>query len=336
MNSPALSLYPWQKSKWEVIVSLFRQNRLPHALLIAGPEENGKQVFAQYLANFVICRDPGNEPCGCCKDCLLYRAGTHPDIMQALPEDKHRQIKIDSVRKVVEFLSCHSNQGGYRVVIISPAEGMNIFSANALLKSLEEPGERTLILLVSQRVHSLMPTIRSRCQQLVFPVPSQATSLTWLQHQLEKHSQRLEKSSVKSVLAIAAGRPLTALRYVLDNEAEKWLVLSEGLKALTEKKKSVAEVSEQWKMFDAYFVFQWVIFLVAGMCKAKLTESNSLEVISSEPLFLTVVHNATGAKLSEYHDWLVVKYGQMTGKVNFNTQLVIESLLVRWQNISLS
>ncbi|MDG4870023.1 DNA polymerase III subunit delta', partial [Guyparkeria sp. 1SP6A2] len=80
------------------------------------------------------------------------------------PEEGKRQIRIDPIREVNRFVSQTAQQGGYRVIVVSPAEAMNIAAANALLKSLEEPGEKTLFILLSDVPSRTLPTIRSRCQ----------------------------------------------------------------------------------------------------------------------------------------------------------------------------
>ncbi len=142
---------------WQQFLQLHQANRLPHAILLTG---NEGESFAKKAAKHLLAVDEKGEH-------LFDSPDGHPDLMWLSPEGKAELIKIDAVRGVSEFLTQTAQQGGYRVVVIPSADRMNIASANALLKSLEEPGANTLILLLSNAPHLLLPTIRSRCQRWV-------------------------------------------------------------------------------------------------------------------------------------------------------------------------
>ncbi len=133
----------------------------------------------------------------------MSAAGTHPDLHRLSPEDKSRAIKIDQVRKLVGFATRTAQYSGYRVAIVAPAEALNRNAQNALLKTLEEPGGQTLLLLVCDQPTLLLPTIRSRCQQRILPLPPQEQALEWLQGQVGE--------SARSLLDAAQGAPLRAL-----------------------------------------------------------------------------------------------------------------------------
>jgi len=179
--------YVWHEAAWQHCLGLQRTQRLPHALLVSGAAGIGKAVFASALAQYVLCQTPrADEACGQCKSCLLLRAGSHPDLMRLEPETDAKTektskvIKVDQVRELVDFGNKSAQLGGYRVVIVSPAHVLNVQAANALLKSLEEPGRDTLFMLLTDSPLSLLPTIRSRCQQLALPLPDETTALAWL------------------------------------------------------------------------------------------------------------------------------------------------------------
>ena len=145
--------YGWQSEQWKKLVGLIEEDRLPHALLLAGVKGIGKFRFAEALAQLLLCDNPVNAvACGQCKACQLNLAGTHPDMKYLQPEEGAQMIKVDQVRAVVQFLDQTSQQGGYKVAILSPAEAMNINAANALLKNLEEPAGKTLLILVTDPV----------------------------------------------------------------------------------------------------------------------------------------------------------------------------------------
>ncbi|MEC9482713.1 MAG: DNA polymerase III subunit delta', partial [Halomonas sp.] len=195
---------PWQASLWKRLVQLQDTDRLPHALLFSGGHGLGKQELADALAARTLCRRPGEVACGECHGCQMLQAGYHPDLLRIAPAEKSRQIRIDPIRDVNGFISQTAQQGGYRVVILQPAEAMNVAAANALLKSLEEPGERTLFILLADIPSRMLATIRSRCQHWALGVPDAATSLDWLGGELG------DRDEAYFWLQVAGGLPLLA------------------------------------------------------------------------------------------------------------------------------
>jgi DNA polymerase-3 subunit delta' len=105
----------------------------------------------------------------------------HPDVLRVVPTEESKQLRIEQVRELAQELSLTSHQGGYKVGILSPADSMNRFAANALLKTLEEPPPHTLLILVASQPSRLPATILSRCQKLKVRAPARAESLEWLQ-----------------------------------------------------------------------------------------------------------------------------------------------------------
>ncbi|MCL2918700.1 DNA polymerase III subunit delta' [Shewanella litorisediminis] len=134
------------------------------------------------LAQTALCTSPAlSGPCGHCKSCQLFLAGNHPDFYPIKADGF--QIKIDQIRELIGRLSTTAQQGGRRVAVIEAAERMNTASANALLKTLEEPGANTLIILHSNTPTRLLPTLQSRCQKLAFVAPNQRQIADWLTDQ---------------------------------------------------------------------------------------------------------------------------------------------------------
>lgn len=215
-------LYPWLDEAWKALQP--KLARMPHALLIHGPQGIGKQQLAERLAQRILCESTaGGEPCGACPGCRWFAAGSHPDFRRVEPEALARapaedtedaaptrtakpsqEIKVDQVRALDGFLNLQSHRGGPRVALIHPAEAMNPNAANALLKGLEEPPGRAQFILVSHRPSRLLPTLRSRCVALPVAVPERGVSLAWLEGQGTRDAA--------SWLAFASGSPLRALQ----------------------------------------------------------------------------------------------------------------------------
>jgi DNA polymerase-3 subunit delta' len=220
-------LFPWNIPNFERFLRLVP--RLPHAILLHGPKGTGKLEFARSAAGLLLCNVPAmfadrQQACGKCPSCLLYAIGNHPDFFHVQPEadtvdgeggsegtqanaDKRKkpstQIRIGQIRDVVDNIQSGTHQGGRRVILVAPAEAMNSATANALLKTLEEPPSQTVILLVANEPERLLPTIRSRCQAIGFGEPDRRSSLTWLE------GKGIPDAEAR--LALFGGSPLAAL-----------------------------------------------------------------------------------------------------------------------------
>lgn len=198
-----------------------RRDRLPHALLLTGQKGIGKFDLASSFAESLLCENPASSraACGSCLACGWLAQGNHPDFRliqpDAMAEEESdgtesagkkkpsQQITIDQIRALDDFLHVGTHRQGVRVVLVHPAEAMNRSTANSLLKSLEEPVPGTLFILVSNEPERLLPTIRSRCQQLPVPVPERGQSEAWLAQAGIKDAGRW--------LALAGGAPLLAV-----------------------------------------------------------------------------------------------------------------------------
>lgn len=203
-----IEYYPWQQEIWQKMIQ--GQKYWRHALILKGKKGIGKYTFARCLAQSLLCRSPNANQiaCGYCTSCGWFEQSGHPNFCSVMPEilsDKtnttskesnaatsktkkalSQQITVDQIRRLNDFVYQTGHQDGYKVILIYPAETMTHAAANALLKKLEEPPVDVLFILITHQVQFLLPTIRSRCQQIAMPVPSAEASMTWLkQHGVE-------------------------------------------------------------------------------------------------------------------------------------------------------
>jgi len=233
---------PWHEEDWARLATARQQARLPHALLLRGPAGLGKRRFAEHLAHALLCPAPTREgdPCQTCTSCRQAAAGSHPDIVRVSPEEPGRQIKIGAIRQLTARSVLSAQPNAYRVCVIDPADAMNPAAANALLKTLEEPAAKTVLLLVSSRPDRLPATVRSRCQALSFRIPPTPLAQAWLKEQGPV-------TGLEDCLPLAAGAPLTAL----EAAAQDWLGdarrLAEDLAGLAARGINPLQVVEKWE-----------------------------------------------------------------------------------------
>jgi len=171
----------WLLPSTGALRAAYDAGRVPHALLIHDSPGAGGDWLAAWAASLVLCVNAAGAPCGRCPSCVRVAANQHPDLIRVHPIEESKQLRIEQVRELAEELSLTSHQGGYKVGILSPADSLNRFAANALLKTLEEPPPQTLLILVASQPSRLPPTILSRCQKLRVRAPTRAESLEWLQ-----------------------------------------------------------------------------------------------------------------------------------------------------------
>jgi DNA polymerase-3 subunit delta' len=201
---------------------------MPGGLLIRGAAGIGKLDIALNFAQATLCDAPlaTGLPCQKCSACHWFAQGSHPDFRLVQPEaldddDEVRDskkkpsklISVEQIRGLAQFSSLSAHCGGYRVVLIHPAETMNVNASNALLKMLEEPTDKLIFILVTHKPQQLLPTILSRCLSIAASAPSAAEGVAWLQTQHIEHAA--------DALAQAGFAPLNALRGSEDGADEQ-------------------------------------------------------------------------------------------------------------------
>lgn len=203
------------------------QRELSHAYLFTGPSGVGKASLARALALAALCPAP-SPPCRSCVGCRLVASGSHPDLCWVAPESGAGRIKIEQVRDLQRQLSLTPNLALRRVAVLEGFEQATPSAANALLKTLEEPPEHALLVLLAPDTDSLLPTVVSRCQvislqPLAIPAIEQALQERW----------KVEPEQARLLAHLCGGRLGWAVNAASDprvlRRREQWL---EGLSRL--------------------------------------------------------------------------------------------------------
>ena len=225
-----------QERPIRILTTLLKNRTLPHALLFIGTAGVGKQAAALALAMACNCQGetsgsvledghdqdtdrPALKSCGVCKSCRKIMANNHPDIIQIQPRGPF--IKIEQIRTLLQTLSRKPYEATTRVVVISEAHCMNAAASNALLKILEEPPDRSMLVLTANHRSDLLPTIASRCQPLKFNRISEKFIVSWV---VKKYG--LNSQTAKIIAAMANGSLGNAQMMIDENWllGRKWLI----------------------------------------------------------------------------------------------------------------
>ncbi|MBX2808312.1 MAG: DNA polymerase III subunit delta' [Cellvibrionaceae bacterium] len=324
MNS--LAPYPWQHTAWQFLHEQRQQHKLPHALLINGQEGMGKTHFARLAAQLMLCQTPVSElPCGQCRACQLCDAASHPDLLVIEPEAAYKTIKVDQIRQVAKFMSTTAQQGGFKVVILGPAEQLNINAANAILKNLEEPANDTLLLLITHVLTQVMPTIRSRCQILSLPTPEHAQTSAWLQ------GLGLGEN-VNALLDLSANAPLRAKALAAADTLDK---LNVFLTMLIKSHQCAGDITLVKSCLDIelHELLEWWLQLLILSCTRQVANGpphNGGDLSQHLSTLRQQMHNVHPQWVYRFIDKLLLLKRQLLAGANPNKHLLLEELLLDW------
>jgi DNA polymerase-3 subunit delta' len=339
--------FSWQGAQWTQLSRAFAVKQLAHAYLLSGSEGLGKSLFADSFARYVLCMKPIVQDavgrladtavaCGSCNNCLKCGVGNHPDILTIEPEEGSKNIKIDQIRRLSEFVIRSSHSGGAKVVIIQDAHLLNANAANALLKTLEEPNDNTHVFLVSDHPGRLVATIRSRCQKLSFEVPGADIAASWLQ-------TIIGEGNINSILEASDMRPLIALQLAEGDSLQDRAQFLQSICDVKAGKKSIQHVlllvakngeSEVLQHFSAFL--------------SKLTKYSLTGIIDNEgdpglqsmyalliPSKQKSIAQTVARSLALFYTEVETARRQLASTTNPNPQLIMESILWQWSKLNL-
>jgi DNA polymerase-3 subunit delta' len=259
------------------------------------------------------------------------KAGSHPDFLEELPEAEGKQIPIDSIRKVSSYLTFKSQFAPLQVVVIAPAEAMNKYAANSLLKTLEEPTPGTLIILTTSQVSRLLPTIRSRCQTMEFTPPERSDALRWLATRMQ-NTAGVSETDLARLLALTGGAPLLALEYAQQNLLKNYDQLLTSFEKLAGNQADPVTEAKLWESVGLSESVKWMYLWITAMIRLKSgigeVDKQSEQL---EPVLERLAPRLDNRLLFQYLDQVTGSARLVNSQVNI--QLTLEDLLINWQKL---
>ncbi len=333
-------IYPWQKNDWARLQEL--RKRPAHGLLFKGTKGIGKLNLAINFAQSLLCQHPEGSDfaCGECPSCHWFEQDSHPDFRLLQPEmlslegeesedvkpvsgkKPSKQISVDQVRGLVDFIGLSAHQGGRRVVVIHPAEAMNTNAANALLKNLEEPPQGLLFILVSHKPQQLLPTILSRCLSFALAAPDVTSATRWLTEQGVKNPAE--------ALAVSGFAPLQAVQLdqQLGSEERDKLLRAVRLPAALD----VFALAEALQKTEQVLVVQWLQQWCYDLSSMK--QAGKLRYhLGEEAAIKKLVEPIAPLNLARLQKLL--KTARREAQHTLNAKLFFESLLLAYRQLML-
>jgi DNA polymerase-3 subunit delta' len=322
-------LLPWQQTQWRQLCGYLRQQRIPQALLISGNKGLGKRELAERFAAVLLCHAPSaeGETCGHCHGCKLHRSGTHPDLFAVGPDEPGKAIGINLIRGLIADTQLKPQYDAYRVVIIDPADQMNRASANAFLKCLEEPTERTVILLITANPAKLPVTIASRCQRLAITPPDRATVVAWLQAQ--------SVADPEALAALAQNAPFVALDFAHEQALTTRNDCFKAWLGVAKHRNCPVAIAEDWQKQPLPVLLAWLTSWQIELIKCRFQSQASLSHASSLHAALQELAGQLDLKdLYQLYDLLLAARGRLDSQIN--KQMMLEEILIQWAEINRS
>jgi DNA polymerase-3 subunit delta' len=317
-------LYPWLEQSWNGLTASLAAGRMPHALLITGTEGLGKLELARALITRIFCQRAAGaqQACGQCSNCQLIAAGSHPDYVCLTVEEGKTRIAVQQIREMIAHLGMKSYRGAEKVALLYPADAMNASAANSLLKTLEEPTEGTLLVLVTARPSRLPATILSRCQRMEIKPPDPVDAQAWL-------SREHGKADWAPTLAFAAGAPLKALSLQQGGYASRIKGLEKQVAAIVAGKTDPTAVAAEWSNQDPRLCLEWLKMWTGYLIRGRSIGSLDIRLdgVDSEKLE-KFIKSIDLRALFKYLDDLNRSFRLLETTVN--KQSLMEAVLIPW------
>lgn len=326
MDATNSQVYPWQQQMWDTLTGRFPQ--VGHGLLFYGKKGCGKHAFAQHFLSWILCLNKTPQgACGECSSCLWLKSDTHPNYVNITTDEENKKqnakIKIEKIRDLLPFVQ--QTVDGWRVIVIEPAEALNIASANALLKTLEEPGERIVIILLADHYLKLPATIRSRLQHYAMDRITPVQSEEYLQQHLasEMHAK------INLLLNLSNNMPLQAIALAgLDWINRRGEFLQDWQRLVAQKSMPLQFATKWTKELNFSDFLQMFEYLLSDIICVKLNQV----VKNTDLAFDTIAEQYSLEKLFSIYE--NIQQSKLQVDQNVQTNLIIDQLSIQLMNVT--
>ncbi|MCK4099105.1 DNA polymerase III subunit delta' [Acinetobacter radioresistens] len=318
-------IYPWQQPVWETLTRRFPD--IGHGLLFYGKSGCGKEAFSRHFLAWILCQNKQAQgPCGECSSCQWLKSDTHPNYVHISTDEENKKqnakIRIEKIRDLQPFVQ--QTGEGWRVIMIEPAEALNIAAANALLKTLEEPGERIVIILLADHYLKIPATIRSRLQHYALDRISTEQAEQYIRPNLSD----LNQQNLQLLMNLSSDMPLQALE--LADSA--WLpkrqeFLKDWEKLVAQKNMPVFFASKWHKELTFPEFITMFEYLLCDLICVKLNQNLKNVDLNLKPV---AEHYSLDVLFEIYSD--LQKSKQLTEQ-NVQVNLVLDQLFIRLMNV---
>jgi DNA polymerase-3 subunit delta' len=316
---------PWQSELLTQALELKKQNRLPHAVLIDSASNQDISAFVHYLSRLLLCDAPENlSTCDTCEACRMLRSGTYADFnfVTLEPNEKtnklSKNIKIEQIRKLIHEVTLTSRYNRLKIATIYPAEAMNNSSANALLKTLEEPADGVLLLLVTHNKGRIPITLRSRSQVWNLKAADKVQAMDWLTE------QDIDQEEAILHLDFANGDPILALSLKQQGYAALIDKFKSHFSRFIRGEMSVSVLCKELKGFESPLLRRLIDRILSAYCY-QMSGANAGAEIASQ-------HNqATTQALLQLQ--LQAQRNLQVEENNLDLQLQLEDVLISLKQI---
>lgn len=295
-----------------ILQGCIAKERIPHALLFAGDDGIGKRLTAVNFAKALNCtgetgvesemtggflfdvpapeytgagQENQNDSCDKCPSCKKVDTGNHPDVFIIGPEGESGQITVQAVRQLEEALSYKPFEGRWKIAIVDNADRLNQSAANAFLQTLEEPSAQSILLLISSKPDLLLPTIRSRCQQISFsPLPVDV-----MRRLLKEKFADMDDERAGLLSVLSGGRIGYALGdSLIDRREQCFSMFRDMLESIEEEPWEDKEAMEDW--------FEWSQLLLRDMAVYAATGQDDFLMNTDRADYIKAVSGGAGLK----------------------------------------
>lgn len=289
---------------WLRFQEIYNKQRIPHALLLIGPQYTGILEFSYKIAKTILCSQ--QEACEKCISChLLSKVNKyHPDFHYIKP--KTDTIKINQIRNILDVIHTSPQLGNKRIIMINPLEKLNSYAANALLKVLEEPPSSVIFILLAEQISYVIPTILSRCQRWQLNIPETISYYLTI-------GSWYDKSSPKGKIFI------------------HHCVILEDLLNLMHSNISICELAIKWSGYDLESLI-WLLYLItADLLRLKFISNTLSEEIIYAKQINSLSHYFTSTLLCSQLDNLHAIIRKLKQNIPINASLNLENILLGYK-----